>query len=319
MPAATIENIRATKIALNRLGYYRPDSAMGVNADADENFTDALYAFQRKSALYFDDNDIGDGSTTQRILNEELARQPGDAAYIWRTVGDGKVRGEHASRAGKTFIFDNPPDGENPGEDYNCRCWAEPINPPKHPWIDWVNERRQKRIAQSSTVEKLAPPIGLNIKFIRQESQIVEKESEIALEDIITITSALVIIRLGGKVALPILLRLFRSGIASLRKGRKVPADDKIFKRPDGIPDEWISSITDKGNGIIFRPLNDPRTYVKIQKAKPNSPMLGQRYDNVRWMKDGKSLDAKGNIVIMQSEESHIPIEKFKFILEKFK
>ena len=47
--------------------------------------------------------------------------------YIWRTVGDDKVREEHAVREGKVFAYDNPPEGGNPGEDYNCRCWAEPI------------------------------------------------------------------------------------------------------------------------------------------------------------------------------------------------
>mgnify|MGYP002843241913 CR=1 FL=1 len=47
--------------------------------------------------------------------------------YIWRTVGDDKVREEHAAREDKVFAYDNPPEGGNPGEDYNCCCWAEPI------------------------------------------------------------------------------------------------------------------------------------------------------------------------------------------------
>ncbi len=48
--------------------------------------------------------------------------------YIWRTVQDDKVRGAHAAREGKTFSWTNPPNGGHPGEDYNCRCWAEAIN-----------------------------------------------------------------------------------------------------------------------------------------------------------------------------------------------
>lgn len=44
--------------------------------------------------------------------------------YIWRTVGDDRVREEHAEREGLKFsIYDSP----LPGEDFNCRCWAEPI------------------------------------------------------------------------------------------------------------------------------------------------------------------------------------------------
>ncbi len=48
--------------------------------------------------------------------------------YIWRTVQDDKVRGSHAAREGKTFLWTNPPEGGHPGEDYNCRCWAETVN-----------------------------------------------------------------------------------------------------------------------------------------------------------------------------------------------
>ncbi len=47
--------------------------------------------------------------------------------YIWHTMGDSKVRSEHAARNGQIFDFDNPPEGGNPGEAPNCRCWAEPI------------------------------------------------------------------------------------------------------------------------------------------------------------------------------------------------
>jgi len=46
-------------------------------------------------------------------------------SYIWRTVGDGKVRSAHAKRNGKTFSWDAPPEGGHPGEAYNCRCRAE--------------------------------------------------------------------------------------------------------------------------------------------------------------------------------------------------
>ena len=44
--------------------------------------------------------------------------------YIWRTVGDDRVREEHAEREGKTHSIH---DELMPGEDFNCRCWAEPI------------------------------------------------------------------------------------------------------------------------------------------------------------------------------------------------
>ncbi|NOD90393.1 minor capsid protein [Ruegeria sp. HKCCD4315] len=46
--------------------------------------------------------------------------------YIWRTRRDGKVRSAHAEREGQIFSWDNPPEGGHPGEDYGCRCTAEP-------------------------------------------------------------------------------------------------------------------------------------------------------------------------------------------------
>jgi hypothetical protein len=47
--------------------------------------------------------------------------------YIWRTRGDGRVRASHAANDGKVFDRNNPPPTGNPGQDYGCRCWAEPV------------------------------------------------------------------------------------------------------------------------------------------------------------------------------------------------
>ena len=64
------------------------------------------------------------------ILAEDMDKNPSDY-YIWRTRQDDKVRGKHAEREGKIFNKHIPPEGGNPGEDYNCRCWAEPHKPKK--------------------------------------------------------------------------------------------------------------------------------------------------------------------------------------------
>ncbi len=49
--------------------------------------------------------------------------------YIWRTRRDGKVRPSHATNDRKIFAWDNPPPTGHPGEDYGCRCTAEPYLP----------------------------------------------------------------------------------------------------------------------------------------------------------------------------------------------
>ncbi len=59
-------------------------------------------------------------------LKNALKERP-TSHYIWRTRGDGKVRNSHAANDGQIFSWDNPPPTGHPGEDYGCRCWAEPI------------------------------------------------------------------------------------------------------------------------------------------------------------------------------------------------
>jgi len=63
-------------------------------------------------------------------LTKERQEDLGVSNYIWRTVGDERVRDTHEDNDGELFSWDSPP-GEtgHPGEDYQCRCWAEPVLP----------------------------------------------------------------------------------------------------------------------------------------------------------------------------------------------
>ena len=63
-------------------------------------------------------------------LTMERQIDMGVDSYIWRTVGDERVRETHADNEDQTFAWDNPPvETGHPGEDYQCRCWAEPVLP----------------------------------------------------------------------------------------------------------------------------------------------------------------------------------------------
>ncbi|WP_418964060.1 minor capsid protein [Cetobacterium sp.] len=44
--------------------------------------------------------------------------------FEWVTVGDNRVRDSHKERNGKIYEWDNPPDGQIPGSDFQCRCVA---------------------------------------------------------------------------------------------------------------------------------------------------------------------------------------------------
>lgn len=65
-------------------------------------------------------------------LNAEVSKSRqtnlGIKRYIWRTSRDERVRDSHRSKEGKTFSWNDPPsDTGHPGEDFNCRCTAEPV------------------------------------------------------------------------------------------------------------------------------------------------------------------------------------------------
>ena len=68
-------------------------------------------------------------------LNAARSRELGLKRFIWRSVGDERVRDEHTKReedsnpdeGGTPYYFDDPPDGELPGVPIQCRCTAEPV------------------------------------------------------------------------------------------------------------------------------------------------------------------------------------------------
>lgn len=62
-------------------------------------------------------------------LNKVRQQDLGIDSYVWRTVKDNRVRDEHAELDGQTFSWDDPPEPGHPGEDYQCRCYSEPIMP----------------------------------------------------------------------------------------------------------------------------------------------------------------------------------------------
>jgi len=60
-------------------------------------------------------------------LTELRQKEAGVEEYIWRAVKDGATRASHLQNDGKRFRWDSPPATGHPGEDYQCRCTAEPV------------------------------------------------------------------------------------------------------------------------------------------------------------------------------------------------
>jgi SPP1 gp7 family putative phage head morphogenesis protein len=64
---------------------------------------------------------------------EKQHRSLGIEEYVWRTSGDGSVRETHAALDGTQHRYNDPPETgtgvHNPGQDYRCRCHADPVLP----------------------------------------------------------------------------------------------------------------------------------------------------------------------------------------------
>lgn len=116
-------DVRQMKKALNRLGYYHPFEKTGITAIPDEAVFQALMRFQADHNLR-PNGTVRPGDHTIAALNLAMAEAP-DGQYVWRSVGDGRVRGAHAALDGQQRQWSDSPD---PGEDFNCRCWADPVS-----------------------------------------------------------------------------------------------------------------------------------------------------------------------------------------------
>jgi SPP1 gp7 family putative phage head morphogenesis protein len=74
-------------------------------------------------------------SRTASLLVQSRANFVGSTHYIWHTSHDSDVRATHRRLDRRVFAWDDPPITEetgeraNPGQIWNCRCWAEPILP----------------------------------------------------------------------------------------------------------------------------------------------------------------------------------------------
>jgi SPP1 gp7 family putative phage head morphogenesis protein len=219
----------------------------------------------------------------QRNLDARRQTRVGVEEYIWRSQGDEKVRSSHAQYDDRVFRWDTPPPDGHPGQAYGCRCVAEPVKPR-------LSQEEHERL------RLVDPPIE-------------------------SVYPELLFIGIGRaawssvNAALRGIQALGRNAGKNLARYR----DEQLFRRPRGVPKDWVREPAKKGEGVKYVHPNDRGTYIKIQKARPNSSNVGQKIDNIRWQKNGKTLDKNGKIVPKQSEESHIPVKDFKFRPELFK
>ncbi len=116
-------DVKQIKKALNRLGYYQPFEKVGITGMPDTGVFSALKKFQKDQGLQAT-GVIRPDDDTVKALNLETSKKK-NGQYIWRAVGDDKVRDSHAALNGTVRDLSDSPD---PGEEFNCRCWVEPVS-----------------------------------------------------------------------------------------------------------------------------------------------------------------------------------------------
>jgi RHS repeat-associated protein len=83
--------------------------------------------------------------------------------------------------------------------------------------------------------------------------------------------------------------------------------------RPAGVPATWTESESKKGGGTVYTNPDNTHERVRSMPGNPDSPNPAQQNPYVKYQKDGKFFDSKGNQVDGKSPDSHIPANEFKY------
>lgn len=125
------------------------------------------------------------------VINERIQRDLGIEHYVWLSADDDRVRPGHAHRHGKVYAWDEPPEGEQPGQAFNCRCYARPVLldtpdgvPDAHAIQSYENRRsdtnvRGLRDGTVETIENLADFIASipnGVAWMWRYSRLLRKE-----------------------------------------------------------------------------------------------------------------------------------------------
>lgn len=86
------------------------------------------------------------------------------------------------------------------------------------------------------------------------------------------------------------------------------------FRKDTKIPFNWDVGPSKKGQGLSFSKSGTSKAdEVRIKEPVQGNQYPNSRIPNVRLKKDGTWRDINGNVVTLESEAAHIPLEGFKF------
>ena len=94
--------------------------------------------------------------------------------------------------------------------------------------------------------------------------------------------------------------------------GFRPPPGTRI--RPEGVPTNWRIRPTEGEGGTMYINPNKPNETVRVMPGNPNSPYPNSRTPYVvQTDSAGRPLDANGKPGERKSENTHVPLDKYKF------
>ena len=186
----------------------------------------------------------------------------GATQYIWRSLDDTNVRTAHRDYDNEVYSWDAPPPGGHPGEDFNCRCWAEPVidvdEIPEGATCERVNEGMLAAVFPDAETELLAE--------ISKEVDLQIVRGKLNSADRLAQFFGQIRFEIGSEAALEENLRYSESGlIATFRYFSDNPEEAERLGRTDDHPSnpEGIANTVyadrngngdvDSGDGWMFR------------------------------------------------------------------
>lgn len=112
-------------------GFKTVQRSISKEGKSDWYYIDPRYEEGDKRREIEVENENSANPRLKEVLAYDVWKNPSEY-YIWRTVGDERVRPSHEEHDGDAFNWHIPPETGHPGSEHNCRCWVIDYSPKKH-------------------------------------------------------------------------------------------------------------------------------------------------------------------------------------------
>ena len=229
------------------------------------------------------------------ILDDDMHKNPDDY-YVWRTKKDDKVRDSHREREGKVFNRHVPPEGGHPGEDHNCRCWAETYRPDLMAHLNITPKVDLSGLPQYAANDKTGSVS--DAKYVSAENDKVEAQDKNAVAVPVPTPKPEVPAQTTAKKIVPVPARKPLTGQGLVKEMlRRYVAERSAYLQPNLAPlNSTNSYTTELGNMAIDAPIQ----FVSNQYIS-DEDLYARMWENIK-EQEGVMLypylDTKGLITI---------------------